>query len=82
MTWHPGQPVVTEQDHKDWAQWRKDSKREAQRARRARYPRIDYYPDDEADELIRSLTRPVVGHDLSSVINTIVAEWSEQCHRN
>jgi hypothetical protein len=44
MTWQPGQPVMTERDRREWEQWRRDSKREAQRSRRARYPRIDYYP--------------------------------------
>jgi hypothetical protein len=68
--------VVTEQDHREWEQWRRESKREAQRARRARYPRIDYYPDSEADSLIRSMAGPVLGGDFSSVINRIVSEWA------
>lgn len=82
MSWRPGLPVVTEQDRAEWEQWRRDSKREAQRARRARYPRIDYYPDEEADALIRSMAGPFAGGDFSSIINRIVGEWAERCHRN
>lgn len=82
MSWQPGQPVATEQDHREWEQWRRESKREAQRARRARNPRIDYYPDAEADALIRSLAGPFVGGDFSSIINRIVGEWAERGHRN
>jgi hypothetical protein len=77
MSWQPGTPVVTEQDHADWAAWRRDRKREGQRARRARYPRIDYYPDAQVDALIRSMTMRTVGYDLSSVINRIVSEWAD-----
>lgn len=81
MSWQPGQPVATEQDHKEWEQWRRDSKREAQRWRRARNPRIDYYPDKDAVALIRSQSGHFVGGDYSSVINRIVAEWAEHCYR-
>lgn len=81
MTWQPGQPVVTEQDHKQWEQWRRESKREAQRWRRARNPRIDYYPDESSVALIRSLSGHFVGGDYSSVINRIVSEWEERFHR-
>lgn len=78
MSWTPGTRVVTQQDHADWEQWRRESKRDAQRKRRARYPRIDYYPDDDAAALIYSLTMPRAGGDLSSVINAIVNEWAQQ----
>ncbi|MBI5722062.1 MAG: hypothetical protein HZC37_30680 [Burkholderiales bacterium] len=77
MSWQPGQRVRSEQDQRDWQQWRRDRKREAQRARRAQYPRIDYYPDDAADKLIRSMSGRFVGGDFSSVINRIVGEWAE-----
>jgi hypothetical protein len=80
--WKPGMPILTAADEVAWRQWRKDSKREAQRTRRARYPRIDYYPDDAAVELIRSRAGRFVGGDYSSVINRIVGEWVELCHRN
>ena len=41
-------------------------------------PRIDYYPDKDADALIRSMTGRFVGGDFSSVINRIVGEWAER----
>ncbi|MBP7914635.1 MAG: hypothetical protein KAZ63_04745 [Vitreoscilla sp.] len=75
MTWTPGHPVITPSDHAEWEQWRNDRKRQQQRERRARYPRIDYYPDERADEVIRSRSGRFVGCDFSSVINRIVAEW-------
>lgn len=82
MSWQPGQPVLSEQDHEEWERWRRDNKREAQRWRRARNPRIDYYPSPEADELIRSMSTRFVGGDFSSILNRIVSEWVERCHRN
>jgi hypothetical protein len=82
MTWAPGLPVVTSADVDAWKAWRAERKRQQQRERRARNQRIDYYPTDEAADLIRGLTRPSVGGDLSSVINAIVAEWAQRCHRN
>ena len=42
----------------------------------------DYYPDNEADALIRELSGKFKPGDYSSVINRIVSEWAEQCHRN
>lgn len=76
-SWRPGMPVVSESDQTEWAVWRRQSKREAQRLRRTRYPRIDYYPDPLADEVIRSMSGPQAGGDLSSVISRIVAEWAQ-----
>jgi hypothetical protein len=81
MNWKPGQPVLTEHDRLAWQEWRRESKREAQRIRRALNPRIDYYPDTEADALIRSMVGPFVGCDYSTVINRIVGEWADHCHR-
>ena len=81
MSWQPGQPVATEQDNKEWNQWRRESKREAQRRRRSRNPRIDYYPSPEADALIRSMAGRFAGRDFSSIINRIVSEWAEQYAR-
>lgn len=82
MSWAPGQPVLTETDKAEWLAWRKDRKRQQQRARRARNPRIDYYPSPEALGLIESMWRPRAGHDVSSVINRVVAEWAEIRHRS
>jgi hypothetical protein len=82
MTWAPGLPVRTEADALAWRQWRAERKRQQQRYRRTRHPRIDYYPDEDADALIRSLSGHFAGGDFSSVINRIVAAWAENCHRN
>ena len=78
MTWQPGLPVVSEQDNRDWAQWRKDRKRHQQRQRRASNRRIDYYPGKLAEQVIDRLTGPRVGGDYSSVIDRIVMEWADQ----
>lgn len=78
MSWQPGQPIATKQDHKEWEAWRRESKRESQRWRRARNPRIDYYPSPEADALIRSMGSHSAGGDFSSIINRIVSEWADQ----
>ena len=75
--WQPGRPVLTDADNAAWAEWRRTSKREAQRARRAKYSRIDYYPDELAASIISGQSGRFVGGDYSSVINRIVAEWSE-----
>ena len=75
-TWRPGLPVLTAEDRATWQQWRRERKREQQRERRAQNTRIDYYPDDEAAEIVYALAGPYAGHDLSSVLNRIVREWS------
>ena len=82
MNWKPGLPVVTTQDHEEWRIWRNERKRQQQRERRALYPRIDYYPDSLAVQVIRDMTTNGPGGDLSSVLNRIVGEWAENCHRN
>ena len=76
MSWAPGQPVITAEDHAEWQQWRRDRKRRQQRERRAQNVRIDYYPDAEAQSIIDSMWAPRAGCDLSSVLNRIVAEWA------
>jgi len=76
MTWQPGMPVVTEQDHADWQVWRRERKLEQQRERRRTERRIDYYPSKEAAAIIDQLRTPYAGGDLSSVLNRIVGEWS------
>jgi hypothetical protein len=75
MTWAPGLPVVTDTDRAEWQQWRKERKREQQRQRRARYPRIDYYPSQEVYAAVLALCRPVVGGDVSTVLNRMVCAW-------
>jgi hypothetical protein len=72
MTWQLGQPVVTSADVADWQAWRKASKLQAQRARRRMYRRIDYYPSDEAQDVIDSRTGRRGGGDYSSVIDALV----------
>lgn len=81
MTWQPGTPVLTAQDHLDWEQWRKDRKREGQRQRRASNRRIDYYPDATAAAAIDAHAGNWAGGDFSSVINRIVGEWVEHQRR-
>lgn len=80
--WTPGRRVLTEADTAVWQRWCKERKRQAQRKRRAMYRRIDYYPSDEACEVIDALVRPVSGGDYSSIISMIVTEWAEARHRN
>jgi hypothetical protein len=82
VTWTPGERVRTLQDHREWEVWRRERKRQQQRDRRAQYPRIDYYPDERAHALILRLSGRYVGGDYSSVLNRIVADWAEGCHRN
>jgi hypothetical protein len=65
MTWQPGQPVVTEQDHAERGQWRLDRKRE----RRASNRRIDWYPDKLAGGLINANVGTWVGGDYSGINN-------------
>lgn len=78
MAWKPGMPVVTIDDHAQWQQWRCERKREQQRLRRANNRRIDYYPDKAAAKVIDAQWRPAAGHDISSIINRIIQEWSQQ----
>ena len=82
MTWAPGLPVATPDDEIAWRQWRNDRNRQQQRERRATNRRIDYYPDTEAAAVIDGLTGARVGGDYSAVINRIVREWRQRCHRN
>ncbi|HNU11304.1 MAG TPA: hypothetical protein PKJ45_08060 [Rubrivivax sp.] len=82
MSWQPGQPVRTQADERAWQEWRRESKRLAQRERRANNRRIDYYPDKHAAAAIDALTHGAAGGDYSSVINRIISEWAERCHRN
>jgi hypothetical protein len=79
--WQPGLPVLTPADKDAWQAWRQDRKRQQQRQRRADNPRIDYYPDARALQLIRTLTTSQAGGDTSSVINRIVSEWAERGRR-
>jgi len=74
--WKPGLPVLTPADEVAWRLWRAESRREQQRARRSRNPRIDYYPDKEALRALQMVWQPrKAGHDLSSSLNAIAADW-------
>jgi hypothetical protein len=42
VTWQPGTPIRTEEDWREWQEWRKESILVAQRKRRAKLRRIDY----------------------------------------
>jgi hypothetical protein len=73
MTWQPGKPVRTEQDAVEWKAWKRERKLATQRQRRAANRRIDYYPSDEAQAVIDSLTNyQCAGGDYSSVINNLI----------
>ena len=76
MTWQPGMPVVTEQDHADWQVWRRERKLEQQRERRSIERRIDYYPSKQAAAIVDRLRTSRAGGDFSSILNQIVSEWA------
>jgi hypothetical protein len=74
--WQSGMSVVTEADVVAWKAWRTERRRELQRRRRAHCTRIDFYPDHEALRAIKMIWQPrMEGHDLSSVLNAIAADW-------
>lgn len=73
MTWQPGKPVRTQQDHSECQTWKRDRKLTAQRHRRTQFQRIDYYPSEEAQAVIDSMTNHgYVGGDYSSTINALI----------
>lgn len=74
--WQSGMPIVTEADVAAWKEWRAERRRELQRWRRRRNARIDYYPDEEAIHALKMVWQPRrAGHDLSSALNAILADW-------
>jgi hypothetical protein len=84
MTWQPGQPILTIQDHRDWIEWKRINKAEAQRYRRTKYRRIDYCEvSPEAAEVIDQecwkarIERRYLESAYSIVLNRIVTEWQE-----
>ncbi len=74
MTWKPGYPVISEEDHRAWAQWRAQAKRDSQRARRRRLRRIDWETSPEMREFLAGLQRRhgyvPIGHLLDSIIRS------------
>jgi len=76
MTWLPGQPVVTAEDHAEWQHWRRFRILEGQRDRRAKMRRIDYYASPKSNAVIDSMRSKQVGGDASSILNRIVADWA------
>lgn len=56
--------------------WKRRRVLEAQRYRRSRMRRVDYYPSDQAGEIIDGLRTRSVGGDASSIIDRIVCEWA------
>lgn len=82
MTWLPGQPVLTADDHAQWDQWRRCRILKGQRDRRARSRRIDYYASPAAAAQIDSMRTNQMGGDASSIINRIVTEWIEMRQRS
>jgi hypothetical protein len=76
MTWRPGEPVLTPQDHAEWETWRRERKREQQRQRRAMYWRVDYYPDRAPAGILReACERWLCG--APQALDRILAEWAE-----
>jgi hypothetical protein len=74
--WQPGMPIVTPEDHDEWAAWRRDRVLALQKDRRKRLRRIDYYPSAEVAALIEGQRTPRCGGDASSILNRIVCEWA------
>lgn len=78
MTWQPGQPVVTENDHTDWQIWRKERALELQRGRRNRLWRIDYYPDRKAARILATeLEWQGANTSIHETLDRIIREWAE-----
>jgi hypothetical protein len=74
--WKSGMPIATEADVVAWKAWRAERRRELQRRRRACNPRIDYYPDEEAERALRMVWQPrKSGLDKSSALNILLADW-------
>jgi hypothetical protein len=77
MTWQPGMPVISEQDHLEWDAWRRESILAAQRHLRVGLRRIDYADvAPEAAAIIDGLPTRSAGGDFSSILNRIVVEWA------
>jgi hypothetical protein len=77
VTWQPGTPIRTEEDWREWQEWRKESILVAQRKRRAKLRRIDYADvSPQAAAIIDGLRTSGTGGDLSSILNEIVVEWA------
>jgi hypothetical protein len=49
---------------------------ELQRLRRKTHKRLDYYPDSIAQQMIECLRTNRIGGDASSILNSIIKEWS------
>jgi hypothetical protein len=81
-TWEPGRPVLTAHDRAAWLAWRKTRKRQAQADRRARCRRFDYYASPDIAAALDGLWKPVAGHDFSTILDSIVRDWLDGCHRN
>jgi len=77
VTWQPGTPIRTEEDWREWQEWRKESILVAQRKRRAKLRRIDYADvSPQAAAIIDGRRASGTGGDLSSILNEIVVEWA------
>ncbi len=78
MTWQPGQPVVTDNDHAAWQTWRKARALELQRGRRRSLWRIDYYPGRRVARILAAeaerLGSPVNYHE---ILDRIICEWDD-----
>jgi hypothetical protein len=76
LTWQPGSPIISEQDHLEWDPWRRERILTARRHRRSRLGRIDYADvSSEAGAIIDELRSHARG-DFSSILNRVVVEWA------
>jgi hypothetical protein len=76
MTWLPGTPIVSEQDHLEWDAWRRERILTAQRHRRSRLRRIDYADVSAEAAAVIDALRTGTGSDVSSILNTIILRWA------
>lgn len=77
MTWQPGQPLITADDHMRWEAWKRTSKLEAQRWRRQRYRRIDYFPSKAAETAIDALAHSRCAGGYTAALDELVLAGAE-----
>ncbi len=76
MTWQPGQPVVSDEDHREWAEWRIYAKRQSQRARRRLLRRIDWETSPEMREFLARLQLRHGCIPIGHLLEGIVRSWA------
>jgi hypothetical protein len=73
----PGEPPLTEDEEREYLRWRRFCQRQSKNRRRREMRRIEYCANPIAEAVIDGLRTRYVGGDASSIINRIIAEWSE-----